>query len=72
MTDYLFAMPSFARGLARTLDIGAFLSGSSYNLSPTPSEADAWALEEDWRAVGEDLRQTFDAFRPPDGTAEEA
>ena len=53
MTDFLFAKPSFASGAARVLDLwGTF---DVYNTSDTPEEADAKALYNDWKTVGEDI-----------------
>ena len=54
MTDYLYAHPSFLEGVARIMDFGGTLT--AFNKSRTPSEADARATFEDWRAVGNDLR----------------
>lgn len=56
-SDFLFANPTFLTGLGRTIDLGAVLERSSYNISPTPSEADALAIANDWWAVGHDLRK---------------
>jgi hypothetical protein len=54
MTDFLFARPSFFEGMARIIDFGGTLT--VFNTSRTPEEADARAMFEDWRAVGNDLR----------------
>jgi len=54
VTDFLFVMPSFFHGFARTLDMWGSLN--SYNQSATPAEADARAMYNDWAMVGEDLR----------------
>ena len=54
-SDFLFVMPSFTRGLARVVDLGATFSNVSYNHSDTPIEADARAIACDWRVVGGDL-----------------
>lgn len=62
-TDFLFASPSFWTGAARTLDLWATLERYSYNISRTPADADAWAVENDWRVVGQDLKATLDALR---------
>ncbi len=59
MSDFLFVEPSFSRGLARTLDVGAVLGGSSYNISPTGDFADAWATSQDWHAIGRDIMDAF-------------
>ncbi len=50
----LFASTSFLEGLARVLDIGGTLN--VYNTSLTERQADFWALYNDWRAVGQDIR----------------
>lgn len=52
-TDFLFAHPSFASGVARVLDLwGSF---DDYNISETPLEADGKAIAADWLIVGQDL-----------------
>ena len=53
MTDFLFAMPSFIRGVARTLDIGGTLN--VYNRSVDGDEADRRALQADWNTIGQDM-----------------
>jgi hypothetical protein len=56
-TDFLFAQPSLASGVARTLDLwGQF---DDYNGSESADEADAKAIASDWMVVGQDL---FDAM----------
>jgi hypothetical protein len=57
MTSFLFATPSFADGLARTLDMAGDFD--VYNESSTPDAADARALWSDWCAVGEDMKEVF-------------
>jgi len=59
-SDFLFAMPSFWSGVARTLDLGSTFD--SYNESRTPQEADSRALHADWKAVGHDLRDSMRTF----------
>jgi hypothetical protein len=61
-SDFLFASPSFMTGIARSLDLGATLSGHSYNLSVGPIEADLRALLSDWNLVGHDLQSAIDAY----------
>ncbi len=56
-SDFLFAQPSFASGVARTLDLWGQFDG--YNRSETPAEADARAIASDWLAAGQDI---FDAM----------
>jgi hypothetical protein len=54
-STFLFASPSFFEGMSRVLDMGATLD--LYNSSLTGKQADFWALYNDWRAVGRDIRQ---------------
>lgn len=49
----LFASLSFLQGMASTLDIGGTLI--TYNMSPSPEEADRSALAHDWFIVGEEI-----------------
>jgi hypothetical protein len=56
-TSYLFAMPSFASGFARGLDL--FGNFDEYNTSENAAEADELAIANDWRAVGDDLREAY-------------
>ena len=54
--DFLFAMPSWLTGAARSLDVaGQF---DEYNDSKSVQDADDRAAFSDWRAVGESI---FDA-----------
>ena len=53
-TDLLYARPSFLEGVARVMDLAGALN--TYNIAPTPEQADAWALWSDWAAVGQDFR----------------
>ena len=50
---FLFAGPSFATGIARNIDLSGCLN--EYNTSATEKEADYFALQNDWRAVGKDI-----------------
>ncbi len=59
-TDFLFARPSFIEGMARTLDM--FTTLQEYNKSATEEEADAWAIYNDFKVVGEDLQVSMNAF----------
>ena len=59
--DFLFAMPSWLSGAARSLDLaGQF---DEYNESPNGQVADAKALFSDWRIVGESLIEAMKAFQ---------
>jgi len=60
MTDYLFAKPNFLEGVARALDLGATLV--LFNDSPTEQMADRLAMQSDWVAVGEDIREAIRRF----------
>lgn len=53
-SDFLFAWPTVATGIARNLDL--FYVLQEYNRSVTSEQADAWALYNDFLAVGNDLR----------------
>jgi hypothetical protein len=52
-SDSLFAWPSFASGVARTLDLGGQFD--EYNDSPNGAVADWRALFSDWQVVGLEL-----------------
>lgn len=60
MSDFLFVTPSFLRGMARTLDFGGILAHASYNQSEDGPTADAWAIANDWYAVGGDLKRSME------------
>lgn len=57
-TDFLYARPSFAEGMARILDFGNTLN--EYNRSPDP---DTLALNADWNAVAEDLSKAISTVK---------
>lgn len=59
-SDFLFARPSFFRGLGRVFD--PFGVPEPYNWSPTPEAADARGMLSDWATVGSDLQSVFDAY----------
>lgn len=54
----LFAEPSLTEGVASVLDLGGVLH-KDYNVSKTECEADRKALQNDWRAVGDDIRASI-------------
>ncbi len=60
-SDFLFASPSFLRGVGRTGDLFAASKYWSYNYSHSPEEADARAIAHDWSQIGVDLRGTMKA-----------
>ncbi|WP_395089874.1 hypothetical protein [Armatimonas sp.] len=53
MTGFLWSTPSCIEGLSRILDIGNTFN--AYNVSSTPEEADARAIQSDWQVVGTDI-----------------
>lgn len=55
-TSALFVQPSVFLGAARLFDFAGSLNRRLYNCSPTPEEADIWAMQRDWLAVGDDFR----------------
>jgi len=60
-SSFLFARPSFMEGVARILDFGNTLS--QYNGSANPNEADAKAINSDWKSVGNDIREAEAKFK---------
>jgi len=52
--SYLFANPSFFRGMARVLDLGGTLQ--IYNKYETANEADYAAILSDWQVIGNDIK----------------
>lgn len=53
----LVATPSFLSGYARALDVaGTF---DAYNNSSSETDADMKAIENDWRVVGNQLREAI-------------
>jgi hypothetical protein len=59
-SDFLFVRPSFARGVARLMDIGGALDRTAYNFSESPAESDTKALLSDWQVLAEDMAGAFD------------
>ena len=57
----LFAEPSFLEGVASVLDIGGVLH-KDYNSSKNENEADRKALQNDWRAVGDDIKISISKY----------
>ena len=59
-SDFLYAQPSYASGVARVLDLwGQF---DAYNESENPAEADAKAIASDWLIVGQDIHDAMLQF----------
>jgi hypothetical protein len=57
-SDFLFAQPGFASGVASVIDLWGELS--AYNMSTTTAEADENAIAADWFVVGQDI---YDALQ---------
>jgi hypothetical protein len=52
-SNFLFATPTFTRGLSRTIDFWG--TADVYNVSKSPETADAMAMWADWKDCGADL-----------------
>ena len=59
-SDFLFARPTFVGGIARILDFWGTLK--VYNISPSADLADWKAISEDWKAVGNALRDALAVY----------
>lgn len=59
-TDFLFAQPSFIKGMGQVLDIGATMT--TYNDSKSTQEADARAMHSDWSMIGNDIKNAMSLF----------
>jgi hypothetical protein len=57
---FLFGSFGFFEGAARVMDLGATMV--VYNDSPTTEEADIRALDSDWRAVGDDIKNAMTSY----------
>lgn len=60
-SDYLFARPTFISGIARLFDFSGTLN--VYNISPDEQTADMRAFQEDWKALGNDMRAALAAYK---------
>ena len=58
---FLFARSSFIGGAARLFDFAGTLN--VYNTSATGELADTRAFQEDWKAVGDDMRAALESYR---------
>lgn len=58
MSDFLFAQPSAASGVARVLDLWGLFD--NYNVSRSGRHADARAMYNDWRSVGQLIFEAFE------------
>lgn len=63
-SDFLFAMPSFTRGVGSVVDLAGTAEEGNYNLSRTPAEADMKALASDWLVTGRDIDRAIRATKP--------
>ena len=66
----LFSRPSFVEGAARLMDLAGSLN--SYNTSPSSADADRYAMQSDWRAVGDDLWYALDRYKHERNRAKQA
>lgn len=57
---FLFARPSFISGAARLFDFAGTLN--AYNISATGELADVRAFQEDWKAIGDDMRAVLATY----------
>jgi hypothetical protein len=53
-STFLFAVPTWQEGVGRLVDFANNLT--AYNETKEPEDADARAIAQDWRAVGDELR----------------
>lgn len=60
LTHYLYAVPSFWSGVARTFDL--FGTTDEYNQSESPAEANAAALDSDWAMVNDAILKAAQQF----------
>lgn len=59
-TDFLFAQPSFLRGMGKALDLRS--TRNVYNDSSSDQEADYKALKSDWIIIGDDIRRAAEQY----------
>lgn len=60
-SDFLFARPSFLKGIGSVLNIGA--TGNIYNSSKSATKADSRAIASDWQTIGNDMREALDEYK---------
>jgi hypothetical protein len=58
---FLFARPGFIGGAARLFDFAGTLN--TYNISASGDLADVRAFQEDWKAIGDDMRAALEIYR---------
>lgn len=61
LTGLIFALPSFASGTARVLDVGATFD--VFITEDTPERVDALAMRGDWITVGRDFQNALASLR---------
>ena len=61
-SSFVYARPSFLRGVARLFDFGGTLNTYHYLTDEDPSEADARAIASDWEAVGKDMADAIGQY----------
>ena len=65
-TDFLCASSSFLAGMGSVLDVGS--GHEEYNCSDDP---DTKAIANDWRMVGDDIREALERAKDGPPTAQE-
>ena len=61
-SKFVYARPSFIRGVARLFDFGGTLNTYHYLQDEDPAEADARAIASDWQAVGKDIADAIEKY----------
>jgi hypothetical protein len=59
--DYIFAKPTFLRGVGRVVDLGGSLTRAAFIISDSPAEADRRALASDVRIIARDMNAALAA-----------
>lgn len=62
---HLFTRPSFIEGVGRLVDVTGALNTYAYR--KTDAQADADAIESDWKAVGDDIRTAMTEYERSQG-----
>ena len=61
-SKFVYARPSFIRGVARLFDFGGTLNTYHYLQDENPVKADARAIASDWQAVGRDMADAIGQY----------
>lgn len=60
VSELLCSSMSFLSGMAMAIDMGNTFT--TYNISPTPAQADRDMLLNDWYMVGQDIQEAMSAY----------